>query len=91
MYRNVPKTKQDTLKDLQSLADDDDQLVRRVKNEIVFIAREKDLRALCDTEQVTIFADGYFQYAPKHFHQMLTIFIFSNGLYIPICHFLLIN
>ena len=28
---------------------------------------------------------------PKHFHQMLTIFIFSNGFYIPICHFLLIN
>ena len=91
MYRNVPKTKQDTLKDLQSLADDDDQLVRRVKNDIVFIAREKDLRALCDTEQVTIFADGTFKYAPKHFHQMLTIFIFSNGFYIPICHFLLIN
>ena len=90
MYRKVPKTKEDTFVDLKQLAEKNDEHVRNVDNGIVFIARQEDLKLLSNTN-VTLFADGTFQYSPKHFKQMLTIFVFSSGFYIPFCHFLLQN
>ena len=86
----MPKTKEDTFVDLKQLAEKNDEHVRNVDNGIVFIARQEDLKLLSNTN-VTLFADGTFQYSPKHFKQMLTIFVFSSGFYIPVCHFLLQN
>ena len=38
-----------------------------------------------------IFSDGTFNYSPRFFKQMLTIFVMNRGYYIPVCHFLLVN
>ena len=90
VFKSVPKTKTETFNELRHLAEQKDELIRSVERDIVMIAREADLRLLSG-ENLTLFADGTFQYSPKHFKQMLTIFTLSNGYYIPICHFLLQN
>ena len=91
VYKKVPKTKEETLRELKELAEENDELVKAVEKDIVFIARDEDIKLLSSSNNISIFADGTFQYSPKHFKQMLTFFIFSCGFYIPICHFLLQN
>ena len=78
VYKSVPKTKTETFNELRHLAEQKDELIRSVERDIVMIAREADLRLLSGAN-LTLFADGTFQYSPKHFKQMLTIFTLSNG------------
>ena len=91
LYKTVPKTKSETMVELRTLAEKGDELVRFVDKDVVMICREEDLKLLCRQEEITLFADGTFNYSPQYFKQMLSIFVFLNGFYIPICHFLLDN
>ena len=90
VFKWVPKTKTETFNEFRHLAEQKDELIRSVERDIVMIAREADLRLLSGAN-LTLFADRTFQYSPKHFKQMLTIFTLSNRYYIPVCHFLLQN
>ena len=90
LYKRIPPTKQATLSELATIADDDNGLVRKVDSDIVFVARKQDLQLL-NTDNLTLFCDGTFKYSPDNFKQMLSFFIHHNGFYIPICHFLLQN
>ena len=65
-------------------------LVRVVKDEVVMIARKKDLHLL-DIDNLQLFCDGTFKFSPRHFKQMYTFFVFKDGFYIPVAHFLLQN
>ena len=69
--RCPPKLKIDMLKELQSLTgmEEEDELIRVVKDEIVLIARKKDLHLL-DRDNLQVFCDGTFKYSPRHFKQM---------------------
>ena len=93
LFRRIPPNRQAPLSELAALADDDSELIRAVDSSkgTVFIARKEDISFLADKEDFTIFVDGTFKYSPDNFTQMMTVLIFNNGFYIPICHFLLQN
>ena len=61
-----------------------------MEDDIVLIARDEDLK-LIPKQFVELYADGTFQYAPRYFKQMYSFFIFKDGYYIPIAHFLVQN
>ena len=92
-FRPNPKTKEDAFKELKDQIqseDGDHELIRVVKDGIVLIARKHDLSYL-NSSNLRVFADGTFKYAPRHFKQMYTFFIYKDGFYLPIAHFLLQN
>ncbi len=60
-FRKLPKTKLQTLSELAEMASDGDQNVRRVKGNIVLLARENDIKQLLAKPNVTLFCDGTFK------------------------------
>ena len=74
------------MQELAALAESEHELIRDVKDGIVFIGRAEDLE-LMNKPNLTLFCDGTFKYAPDHFTQMLTFFVYQKGYYIPVCHF----
>ena len=86
----MPKQRRECLKKLKEMETHDGELVRAVHGNIVMIARKEDLDLL-NVNRLALFADGTFKYSPRFFNQMYTFFVFNNGFYLPIAHFLLIN
>ncbi len=74
-FRKLPKTKLQTLSVLAEMASDGDGNVRRVKGNIVLLARENDRKQLLAKPNITLFCDRTFKYSPKHVLQMLTFFV----------------
>ena len=90
VFKRLPITRKECIRELKSMSLADDELVRSVKGNIVLIARKEDLQLL-NKENIMMFCDGTFNYAPRFFKQMLNIFVMDNGNYIPVCHFILVN
>ena len=89
-FRSVPKQRRSCLRRLKEMASSGDEIVRSVRGNIVMIARKEDLKLL-NVDRLALFGDGTFKYSPRFFNQMYTFFVFTNGFYIPVAHFLLIN
>ena len=89
-FRRPPKSKQEALAKLKSLADADHDLVRKVSGDVVMLARRKDL-PLLQSSNLQLFADGTFKYSPSPFKQMYSFHIFKKGFYVPIAHFLVFD
>ena len=87
VHYDVPKSKEKCLNELRKLAEDNHELIKSVEDDIVLVARDKDLQ-LIPRQYVELYADGTFQYAPRYFKQMYSFFVFKDGFYIPIAHFL---
>ena len=90
VFKRLPKARKECLRELKLMSANGDELVRSVKGNIVMIARKEDLELL-NKDNMQIFSDGTFNYSPRFFKQMLTIFVMNRGYYIPVCHFLLVN
>ena len=90
VHYDVPKSKEKCLNELRKLAEDNHELIKSVEDDIVLVARDKDLQ-LIPRQYVELYADGTFQYAPRYFKQKYSFFVFKDGFYIPIAHFLVKN
>ena len=91
VHNDVPtKSKENCLNILKQLAEDGHDLVKRVDDDVVMIARDDDLK-LVPRQYAELYVDGTFQYAPRYFKQMYSFCIFRDGFYIPIAHFLVQN
>ena len=92
LFPRPPKTKPHMFQMLQELTkkEEDDELIRVVQDDIVLVARIKDLNLL-NKDNLQVFCDGTFKYSPRHCKQMYTFFVYNNGFYLPVAHFLLQN
>ena len=65
--------------------DADYKLVQSVDKDVAIICRVEDLKLL-DQDGLQLFADGTFEFSPRHFKQMYSFFVYRNGFYIPVLH-----
>ena len=89
-YSKPPASRSDCIEKLKQMCSESDNLIRKVQGNVVMIARAEDLQLL-DVAMLELFADGTFDFSPRHFKQMYSFFVIKNGFYIPVAHFLLQN
>ena len=90
-----PKTHEELISALNNVMNDSSlvdggNLVQCIKDNVVMLGSE-DSFSLLEQYSDHIFCDGTFKYAPKMYHQMYTIHIIKENVYVPIVYFLLRN
>ena len=73
---------------LREMMTEGDELVQFVDNDIVIIGRMEDLHLL-NVENLKFFAEGTFEFSPRYFKQMYSLFVFNKVNNIPVLHVLL--
>uniref|UniRef100_A0A2S2Q1U3 Uncharacterized protein n=1 Tax=Sipha flava TaxID=143950 RepID=A0A2S2Q1U3_9HEMI len=89
IYPAFPKSLIDSIEQLKSIHNHDvlkfkgEQFIFVPNNKLfVCITTEQNLR--CMIKSSDFFADGTFNYAPKHYIQLYTINCLQNGFYVPV-------
>ncbi|CAG9836467.1 unnamed protein product [Diabrotica balteata] len=86
------KSKEETIAavnimNIKTLKDENFIFAIELSSKIIIFSCNTNMRFLCGSE--TIYMDGTFSYCAQYFKQFVTIHVFINGHYIPLCYCLL--